>query len=87
MTQLASLQTELLGTLKTRRKLGRVLRKDFWEFSWGQEKTLAIGRHVSRNNPRSNCGTQFSTSPPLFSKVANCEGRGPGDWRLKTNQA
>ena len=38
MTQLASLQTELLGTLKTRRKLGRVLRKDFWEFRWGQEK-------------------------------------------------
>lgn len=40
MTQLASLQTELLGTLKTRRKLGRVLRKDFWEFSWGQEKNI-----------------------------------------------
>ena len=40
MTQLASLQTELLGTLKTRRKLGRVLRKDFWEFRWGQEKNI-----------------------------------------------
>ena len=80
-----SLQTKLFGTLETRRKLGRVFGKDFWELYWGQEKN--IGRHVSSNDPRINCGTQFSTNPLLFSKVANCEGRGPGHWRLKTSQA
>ena len=76
-------QKKLFGTLKTRRKLGRVFRKDFWEFYWGQEKTLPT--HVSSNVLRNSCGTQFSTSPLLFSKVANCEGPGPSHRRLKTN--
>ena len=62
-----------IATLKTRRKLGRVnFCKDFWGCYWEKgKKKLADDRRVPSNDPRNNCGTHFSSSPLLVSKVAN----------------
>ena len=52
-----SLQTKLFGTLKTRRKLGRVFRKDFWEILLGGTSPVTIPETTAGHN----------SAPVLFS--------------------
>ena len=67
------METFSFAISESRRNLGRVyFRKDLWERYREQEKNWPIAdRRVPSTDPKNNCGTQFSFSSRLASKVAN----------------